>query len=287
MKWIWTLFLASTCFGQLTTQSMQPFFNGTRSSNVTNFTSAEFVWISSDLTTNVAVSGNWNDRIQNLALLEGAAARQPTNSSQGIWFDSTHWLTNFMTGAQMGSNVSFGMIIKIIDPTGGSAIMPGFSGNDFSGADGGGRIDLRFNSGSVYEMAYTLGQASPQIIGPAGLWSTTNVVFDFVYSQIMTNNGTGGFHTYTNGLSMLSGTLNGTQVAAKDYFGSTAPQNSADSSLRVLFRNQSRASSAKLFCLEYWIWTNSAPGAANGSDIDPSVLAAFHTRAKTYYGVSP
>lgn len=48
MKWILTLFLTSTCFGQLTTQTMQPFFTGNPSTTApfTNTTIANMVlWL--------------------------------------------------------------------------------------------------------------------------------------------------------------------------------------------------------------------------------------------------
>lgn len=96
MKWILSFLLfTSTCFGQLTMQSMQPFFNGNLSPAVTprSFGGLVYWWVSSDLQTNVNVT-NWVDRVSSNVKTNGADSLRPTNSATGIGFTGTTWLTN-------------------------------------------------------------------------------------------------------------------------------------------------------------------------------------------------
>lgn len=53
-------------------------------------------WVASDVPTNHAISNQWADRIQGRLLAQGDPAKQPTNSTQGVYFDGAGntYLTN-------------------------------------------------------------------------------------------------------------------------------------------------------------------------------------------------
>ena len=97
MRLLIFLLSANACFGQLTMQQMQPFFNGNTSTSVPGPNSIPGLalwWVSSDLPVNPKVSV-WTDRIQGKLWTNNNTGKQPTNSLTGVYFDgSTTVLTN-------------------------------------------------------------------------------------------------------------------------------------------------------------------------------------------------
>lgn len=68
---------------------------GLASSPVGVFPSGMYLrWVATDVPNNNVVSNQWADRIQGVLLQQGDPTKQPTNSTSGVYFNGTWYLTN-------------------------------------------------------------------------------------------------------------------------------------------------------------------------------------------------
>lgn len=250
---------------------------------------AAFRWVASDLTANAAISGNWTDRIQGVAWTQGASANQPTNSSQGVWLDSTHFLTN-NGGFFVGSNCTFGAVWKVIDPGNyANQLQDGFLYSALASfACGCGNevyIGFAGTSSGVAPLCFFCGAPSAYLAASPNPFPVTNVVSDMVISQALTNTGGGGnLWCWTNNiLSALQANGTGTFNAGSGNNGYWGYSNTNQP--RTLGRNAWRGSGAKMFLQELWAWTNNL--GSTGALISDSVRTNWHTAMTNLYGFSP
>lgn len=93
------LLLSLTAFGQAFTPR-RPFIpqvaGASGPQSPTNFAGLAYYWVASDTLiqgTNVTIT-NWVDRIQGLIWTNETAGSRPVNSTNGIYFDGSTWMTN-------------------------------------------------------------------------------------------------------------------------------------------------------------------------------------------------
>lgn len=117
-------------------------------------------WVASDVPLNNVVSNQWADRIQGVLLQQGDGTKQPTNSSLGVYFNGTWFLTNvaktfnaggggFAVLAILNQDVTTGTQMGITDDTHTGDGIPQFNtggGSTFwvRGASGSDFQDMKF-----------------------------------------------------------------------------------------------------------------------------------------------
>lgn len=253
-----------------------------------NLNGVAYRWVASDLTTNVAISGNWADEIQGAIWQMGAATKQPTNAATGIWFDENHYLTNNNT-ITFTTNVSFGFIFNMTPPAAGGQIHPSILNNTASiTSDGATVIGWMFDfNGSSYALSVEANSTFTHL--SESPFSDTNRFTDLVCSQCMTNLGASlnlAWTTYTNGIKCVRSVGGGAPPGGGKFWASltTPPSPAFCNSLGF---NRARTSSARFRLTELWIWTNSVVSGTDGQDLTAGQLADFHRWATNTYGGSP
>lgn len=246
------------------------FFWGQRFPNK-DLTNVLYLWSSLDLAQNTAISGNWTDEIMKSNWWMNASSIQPTNTTtNGVWFDASHWLTN--AGLPISSNVSFGFIIKIIDD-GRFALStrPSFIAAS-TNAGGGTPItfctDFRDPFGQDYPLDYD--NLSTDNLFNNSTAVLTNKWADIIFTQCITNNSwVGKFTAFTNGVQCVEFD---TQTLSSGWNGNNAspavgPTNNTP---QVLMHNQAYLSGIAGYLHDVWVWTNGA------SFLGAQQIADFH-----------
>lgn len=236
-------------------------FLSRRVGNTTNLAGVVYRWVSSDLATNTTINTNWLDQIQSWAMTNGATANQPTNSSSGVWIDSSHWLTNVPLNIAT-SNMAFGLIFNVVNPSVG--IHPDIISDGNEGAIGTSSIQLGFLWPN-YELCLNPGFPGSTLT-TANFDSLANQLVDVAYVQSVTNNA-GDAICYTN--NVLSAQV---VISTLFYFGNGQP------GPRLFGRNEFRTTGPSMRVLEFWVWTNT-PTANQLSD--------WHHYATNTYHYSP
>lgn len=250
-----------------------------------DLTGVAYRWVFSDITTNTTVT-SWVDRIQGSTWVNGAVAKQPTNSAQGIWIDSTHYLTNNgMQTINGWSNCTFGFIWTMKD-TGkfSGEVHPMFLNNTVGLAS-----DTSATLGDGFDFTgYPLMFQADAVFADISEspFKATNVVSDLVIDQAVTNNSQIGYRSYTNGIAdgvSLGGSGHG------NYWGtlsSTSTPVVKTNIPNVLGINFGRTSSARFFIRELWVWTNLNSGTADRK-FPATLLQHFHQYSTNTYNYSP
>jgi hypothetical protein len=251
------LFLCGRALAQL---PVIPYYNPPVSAAADPFSSVTYRWVSSDLGSNATVTGNWVDRIVGSNWWMTAGANQPTNtgSTNGVWFDATHWLTN--NGLPISSNVSFGFIIKIIDD--GRVNLDTFPA--FLSTTTNGTVctmfstDFRDGFGQDYPLWHVLRRNPGTFPYNNSSKPLTNVWTDIIFTQAVTNNSTlvGSTTAYTNG---VQGVRYDAVTLAPSWGGydASAPLSGPTNNFpQFLMFNPNNKTSIKGFIRELWVWGN-------------------------------
>jgi len=218
-------------------------------------------WVYSDLTNNAPVT-NWIDRIAGSVWTNGAIANRATNSSSGVFFDSSHYLTN--NWQSFPSNVAFGFIVNIVDPDDGGTVHPALLFDN--GPSEGTTYGYRFLFGGEQLQVWLANAGYDLTVGPYPIVGTKHTML-FDQAHIAGNN---DVYFWTN--NVMSKTLTGggswaTTAGIYPYW---------------LGQNRFRNSGPKMFINELWIWTNVV-----GSQLTTSVRSNWHYYATNTYGFTP
>lgn len=198
MKWILTLFFASTCFGQLTTQSMQPFFHGTSSTltpcqvalgsgfptNIAGYPAYGW-WVAGCYFTNgssVAVLTDYS--LNNLDLTNATVGNSPTaqpnvfNGFSGVWMGQTagtHTLVNtFGTWIPSGNLAEFWCVMSYTNSSNvGTWLFHDVSGNNTG-------LQVEHFRGASPNLSMNNGATAADAIGPL---TNRYALFNFVFTQ--------------------------------------------------------------------------------------------------------
>lgn len=218
MKWIWTLFLASTCFGQLTMQSMQPFFNGTSSKNTILALGPTFWWVADDRSNvgNGNTITNWIDRISG-NIKTNSSSLEPTYDStkHAASFSGTTWFSNTTTfnATLFSSAVTLVAVFAPTTPVANGALIA----TDDAGGHGpiyatsGGKIhSFASGSGDIYSYATTV----PYVYSQRWTNGNNNVVYftNQVKITVQSFNIYGGGSIKYNGKDQIGSPYKGTLV---------------------------------------------------------------------------
>lgn len=137
-------------------------------------------WVSSDLTNNLIVT-NWVDRISGYTLTNGntTAGIRPTNSTYGVTFDGTSFLTNRML--TVSNKCAFAMVIRPLDtaPAGTPIILGDIPDNIGYGMQSGKfelQGDLYFNANTNNMVDWIQTVNDPTATTPSRAVTTNNVV---------------------------------------------------------------------------------------------------------------
>lgn len=151
------LLLCSTAMGQGFLSYQVPDLSGVPNKNPTpciaSFTDPSQIsglalrWVASDLTNNVAVS-NWVDRVQSNHLVQATGANQPTNSSDGVRFDDTKFLTATNWTITQGKDSLFIVIKWDTDAGHDYWVFTNTGNNNRLDVAGGGANTVNWTSGS-------------------------------------------------------------------------------------------------------------------------------------------
>ncbi len=289
MRFAWLILTCCSCWAQLPVIPLPLLASGAAPPPIQFATNGlAYRWVSSDLANNTAISGNWTDRVQGVSWLQGASSLQPTNSSTGVWTDSTHYLTN--NGLTVSSNCSFGFIVDVIDPGNYSSVLqPSIIDGFLPGnADS---LSLGFSgSSSAIHPLTSVSAGSTFHDLTLDPFPSTNAICDIVYTQAITNGtGVGQVRGYTNSIVTGGSADNfafNTGSGNINYWGSLAsPFTSANSVPRMYGRNSFRTSGPKMFTREIWIWTNHV--GSTGLLLDDQTRTNFHKYATNTYPFSP
>jgi len=271
MKWLLPFLCLSAAAQPFNATTGLPFLapNAIVSAGITtNLAQVAYRWVATDLATNTAVV-SWTDQVQSVVYTNGATANRPTNSSDGVWFDSSHWLSN--ASFPLTSNCSFGFIIDVV----------GFSGTHpqlLSSRNESvclNNPELGWRDGGTLTWPFAIsGGCTAQNLITNKMDGLTNFFIDLIVSQSVTNSGgtpNQSLECWTN--SIVSSGYQGA-VANGLYFGNPAGP------IQLLGRNEFRASGNSLRIKEFWIWTNSLTSSAL---LDQTLVNAFHNYGTNVY----
>jgi hypothetical protein len=247
-----------------------------------NLSGVAYRWVCCDCMTNASLRF-WVDEIQGAIWQMDNLANQPTNDSgNGLWFDATHYFTN--NGLTINSNCAFGLIWNVQDNGKFTGVVhPGILNNTAQlTSDTSAVIGYVFNFNNNYALGYEAGAVFGNITSAP--YQVTNVWSTAIFSQVLTNNGLGGFHAWTNGVQAARNDGSMQSGSTGFFWGSTATTHPTPAYPNSLMYNRTRATSTKAYLKELWIWTNGAPGDVNGTDLSAIQITNFSTYAQSVYG---
>lgn len=208
-------------------------------------------WVASDLPVGGSVS-NWVDRVQSFSATQSTGGNQPTNSAQGVFFDSSRPdflnLTNMnLVTPTMSMFIVFRINARALTAFGYWTLLGGSSGSPYG---------LHVHQPGTFDNQIVV--ANPTDASLSGSAITTNAVIDFIHNEQTS------IKNYTNGID--------TTITA-DTLG-----------LNYTFIGKDNGNNGFLRNMDGWIceiatWTNHQFSAGD--------ITTLHNYAKAAWGVTP
>lgn len=212
---------------------------------------ARYWWVSSDNALNVKI-GQWADRVQGVVLSNSVSASTPTNSSGGVGFSGTTFLTNQVTPTIFigtpGASSPTGSVWIVFSPQ----TPPGTTGGIMTGVDGHGLFE--FTSGNTLQFFGNSGSGTICAFTPGNTYDMA----------IIKTNSNADLLFYTNGVSRIA-------FAAGDFATGGFTELGTDTESGGPFLYKGKVLEVAFFY----------------SNIPPSIVTSLHTYATNTYGFSP
>lgn len=168
---------------------------------------------STSLTTNAAVS-NWIGAIQGIILTNGATTLRPTNSSSGVGFSGTKYLTNLPFA--VGSNATITMFYQYTGNSLGTG--PGTLWGSNNAANANAHAWLQTLESASANQTMNTYDDSLLITGPST--PIPNFFEDFVYSPSNNANSGGATFAWTNGVLLYNKPTHDIRFESLTFIGS-------------------------------------------------------------------